>query len=144
MFSKIVVALNDLPEAQRSLHTATDVARSFDAKLTLVSVLGNLPAYAAFAIAFDPDAPDLFRGDRRDMQMNLHENATRLAGEHCVRATSAVIKRRDARATLRFLKDEKADRLVIGLHQHDVYQSRLWTAAYDLARDAPCSVLGVH
>jgi hypothetical protein len=30
MFSKIVVALNDLPESQRALRTAIDLARKFD------------------------------------------------------------------------------------------------------------------
>ena len=43
-----------------------------------------------------------------------------------------------------FLRDERADLLVIGLHQHDFYLSRLWSSVYDLAQDATCSVLGVH
>jgi hypothetical protein len=28
--------------------------------------------------------------------------------------------------------------LVIGLHQHDFYLSRVWNSVYDLAQDAPC------
>jgi len=47
-------------------------------------------------------------------------------------------------AILHFLREERADLLVIGLHQHDFYLSRLWSSVYDLAQDAPCSVLGVH
>ena len=43
-----------------------------------------------------------------------------------------------------FLESQKADLLVIGLHQHDFYVSRLWSSVYDIAQDAPCSVLGVH
>ena len=41
-------------------------------------------------------------------------------------------------------KNVHADQLVIGLHQHDFYLSRLWSSVYDLAQDATCSVLGVH
>ena len=40
MFSKIVVALNDLPESQRALRTAIDLARSCNAELATVSILG--------------------------------------------------------------------------------------------------------
>jgi hypothetical protein len=45
MFSKIVVALNDLPESQRALHAAIGLARSCKAELATVSILGDLPAY---------------------------------------------------------------------------------------------------
>jgi nucleotide-binding universal stress UspA family protein len=144
MFSKIVVALNDLPESQRALRTAINLARSFSASLATVSILGDLPAYTSFAIVVDPDAPTAMREDRRRIQAELHDKATRLAKEHGVHATSAIVEGREAQAILRFLKEEKADLLIIGLHQHDFYLSRLWSSVYDLAQDATCSVLGVH
>jgi hypothetical protein len=59
-------------------------------------------------------------------------------------ATSAIVEGRETRAILHFLREQKADLLVIGLHQHDSYVSRLWSSVYDVAQDAPCSVLGVH
>jgi nucleotide-binding universal stress UspA family protein len=144
MFSKIVVALNDLPESQRALRTAIDLARSFRASLATVSILGDLPAYTSFAIVADPAAPAAIREDRRRIQGELHERATRLAQEHGVQATSAILEGREAHAILRFLKEQKADLLIIGLHQHDFYLARLWSSVYDLAQDATCSVLGVH
>jgi hypothetical protein len=49
----------------------------------------------------------------------------------------------ESQRALRF-KNVHADLLVIGLHQHDFYLSRLWSSVYDLAQDATCSVLGVH
>ena len=144
MFSKIVVALNDLPESQRALRTAIDLARSFDAALATVSILGDLPAYTSLAIVVDPGAPAAMKEDRRRIHAELHEEATRLAQEHGVPATSAVVEGREVQAILHFLKRENADLLVIGLHQHDFYLSRLWSSVYDLAQDAPCSVFGVH
>ena len=144
MYSKIVVALNDLPESQRALRAAIDLARLFNASLTTVSILGDLPAYASFAIVADPAAPSAMKEDRRRIQGELHDRATRLAREHGVQATSAILEGREVQAILSFLKEQKADLLVVGLHQHDFYLSRLWSSVYDLAQDATCSVLGVH
>ena len=144
MFSRIVVALNDLPESQRALRVAIELARSLGSALTTVSILGDLPAYSSFAAAADPSAPIAIQDDRRRLQLELHDKASRLALEHEVQTTSAVIEGRQTQAILHFLKEEKADLLVLGLHQHDFYLSRLWNSVYDLAQEASCSVLGVH
>lgn len=144
MFSKIVVALNNLPESQRALRTAIDMAASFNASLATVSILGDPPAYASFAIVVDPDAPDAMQEARRRIHDQLHEEAAKLAREFGVQAHGAVVQGREVQAVLHYLKEEKADLLVIGLHQHDFYLSRLWSSAYDLAEEASCSVLGVH
>ena len=50
MFTKIVVALNDLPESQRALRAAIELARVSNAELATVSILGDLPAYTSFAM----------------------------------------------------------------------------------------------
>jgi nucleotide-binding universal stress UspA family protein len=144
MFSKIVVALNDQPESQRALRTAIDLARADNAELATVSILGDLPAYTSFAIAGDPGAPNAMKEDRRRFHGELHERASKLVQEHGVHATGAIVEGREVHAVLGFLKDVDADLLVMGLHQHDFYLSRLWSSVYDLAQDAPCSVLGVH
>jgi hypothetical protein len=41
MFSKIAIALNYLPELQRALRTAIELARSWNAELATVSILGE-------------------------------------------------------------------------------------------------------
>jgi nucleotide-binding universal stress UspA family protein len=144
MFSKIVVALNDQPESQRALRTAIDLARADTAELATVSILGDLPAYTSFAIVVDRGAPNAMKEDRQRFHSELHERASKLAQEHGVHATGAIVEGREVIAILGFLKDVNADLVVIGLHQHDFYLSRLWSSVYDLAQDAPCSVLGVH
>jgi nucleotide-binding universal stress UspA family protein len=144
MYSNIVVALYDSPESQRALRTAIDLARSFSASLATVSILGDLPAYASFAIVADPATPGTMREDRRRIQAEVHDRATRLAREHGVQATSAIVEGREVEAVLRFLKEQQADLLVIGPHQNDFYLSRLWSSVYDLGQDATCSVLGAH
>jgi nucleotide-binding universal stress UspA family protein len=144
MFSKIVVALNDQPESQRALRTAIDLACADNAELATVSILGDLPAYTSFAIVVDPGAPNAIKEDRRRFHSELHERASKLAQERGVHATGAIGDGREVQTILGFLKDVNADLLVMGLHQHDFYLSRLWSSVYDLAQDAPCSVLGVH
>jgi nucleotide-binding universal stress UspA family protein len=144
MFSKIVVALNDLPESQRALRAAIDLARLCNAELATVSILGDLPAYTSFAIVVDPNAPRAMKEARLRAYGELHEKASLLAQEHGVRATGSIVEGREVKAILHYLKEENADLLVIGLHQHDFYLSRLWNSVYELAQDATCSVLGVH
>jgi nucleotide-binding universal stress UspA family protein len=144
MFPKIVVALNDHPESQRALRTAIDLARADNAELATVSTLGDLPAYTSFAIVADPGAPNAMKEDRRWFHDGLHERASKLAHEYGVHATDAIVEGRKVQTILGFLKDVNADLPVLGLHQHDFYLSRLWSSVYDLAQDAPCSVLGVH
>jgi len=144
MFTRIVVALNDLPESQRALRTAIDLARSWNATLATVSILGEPPVYAAFSIVVDPGAPTAMMEERRHRHEELHEKTAKLALEQGVRARGSVVSSNEVHAVLRFLKEQRADLLVIGLHQHDFYLSRLWSSVYDLAQEATCSVLGVH
>ena len=101
MFSKIAVALNDLPESQRALRTAISLVQNSKAGLATVPMLEDLPAYTSFEV------------------VELHDSATRLSPEHGVAATSAIIEGRETRSILHYLREHKADLLVIGLHRHD-------------------------
>ena len=144
MFSKIVVALNNLPESQRALRTAIDIAASFNSSLATVSILGDPPAYTSFAFVVDPNASADLRESSRQFHTQLHDAAAKLARERGVEVHSAVVEGREVESILRYLREEKAELLVLGLHQHDFYLSRLWSSVYDLAKEASCSVLGVH
>ena len=144
MFSKIVVALNDLPESQRALRTAIDLARLCNADLATVSLVGDLPAYTSFSVVVDPGAPAAMMEERRLRHKEMHEKAANLARELGVHAQGSIVVGNEVRAILHFLKEQNANLLVVGLHQHDFYLSRLWSSVYDLAQGATCSVLGVH
>ena len=144
MFSKIVVALNDQPESQHALRAAIDLARLCNAELATVSILGTLPAYTSFSIVVDPEAPDAMMEERRRLHKEMHEKAADLARELGVHAQGSIVVGNEVRAVLYFLKEQNADLLVVGLHQHDFYLSRLWSSVYDVAQGAACSVLGVH
>ena len=144
MFSKTVVALNDLPESQRALRTAIELARSCNAELATISILGDLPAYTSFSVVVDPGASAAMMEERQNRHNEMHEKAANIARELGVHTYGSIVVGKEVRAILNFLKEQKADLLVVGLHQHDFYLSRLWNSVYDLAQDATCSVLGVH
>jgi nucleotide-binding universal stress UspA family protein len=144
MFSKIAVALNDLPESQRALRTGIDLARLCKAELATISILEDLPAFAAFSVVADPGAPAAMMEERRQRHKETHEKAANLARQLGVHAQGSIVVGNEVRAILHFLKEQHADLLVVGLHQHDFYLSRLWSSVYDLAQEATCSVLGVH
>ena len=144
MFSRIVVALNDLPESQRALCAAIDLARLCNAELATVSILGDLPAYASFSLVVAPEASNTMMEERQNHHKQLHEKAANLARQSGVHSQGSIVVGNEVRAVLQFLKEQNADLLVIGLHQHDFYLSRLWNSIYDLAQGAICSVLGVH
>src|SRR5258708_14511537 len=92
MFAKVVVALNDLPESQRALRMAIELARACNAELATVSILGDLPAYTSFAMVVDPNTPDAMKEERRRAHGELHEKALLLAQRQGVRAKGSVVK----------------------------------------------------
>lgn len=144
MFSKIVVALNDLPESQRALRAAISLARLCNAELATVSILEDLPAYTSFSAVVDPGVSAAMMEERRQLHNEMHEKAANQALEQGVHVQGSIVAGKEVRAILHFLKEQNADLLVVGLHQHDFYLSRLWNSVYDLAQEATCSVLGVH
>src|SRR5260370_27274645 len=144
MFSKIVVGLNDLPESQRALRTAIELARSCNAEVVTISIRGDFPSYTSFSVFVDPGASAAMMEERQKYHSEMHEKAANMARELGVHTYGSIVVGKEVRAILDFLKEQRADLLVVGLHQHDFSMSRLWNSVYDLAQDATCSVLGVH
>lgn len=144
MFRKLVVAYNESPEAQRALFSGIRLAKSLTAELLTVTALSDLPAYTAFADATDPSATQVLQDDRLKFYRKLQDKARVQAENHGIELQSHLLEGRPVEAIVDFLRRQKADLLVIGLHQHDFYIARLWSTVYELAQDAPCSVLGVH
>jgi nucleotide-binding universal stress UspA family protein len=144
MFKKIAVAYNESPEAERALVCAIQLAKSLGAELRTVTVTVDLPAYTAFAEAADPSLSRVLVDDREKFYAALQQKARVSAQLHGVEVLSHIVTGREVGAIVDFLREQKADLLVIGLHQRDLYLARLWSTVYELAQEAPCSVLGVH
>jgi len=144
MFRKIVVAFNESPESQRAFLVALKLAKSLNAEFLAVTAIGELPAYAAFAAVADSSISRFLEEDRRDFYAKLHDHARAQVESSGIGFHSYLVEGREVEAIVDFLRQQKADLLVVGLHQRDLYIARLWSTVFELAQDAPCSVLGVH
>jgi nucleotide-binding universal stress UspA family protein len=144
MFKKIAVAYNESPEAQRAFASAMQLARTLGAELATITVMADLPAYSAFASAGDSSLGQVLLNDRLNFYKVLEDKARTTAELHEVVLTSHILEGKQVESIVSFLREYRADLLVIGLHQRDLYIARLWSTVYELAQDAPCSVLGVH
>lgn len=144
MFRKIALAYNESPEAQRALVSAIQLAKSLKAELHTVTVMANLPAYTAYVAAADGSLSRVLMDDREKFYETLQENASTFAHQYGVELFCHVVEGDEVKAIVDFIRQHKTDLLVIGLHQRDLYIARLWSTVYELAQEAPCSVLGVH
>jgi nucleotide-binding universal stress UspA family protein len=144
MFRKIVVAFNEAPESQRAFLVALKLAQSLNAELQAVTAIGELPAYTAFAGIADSSISRVLEEDRRVFYAKLQDHARAQVESYGIGFHSYLVEGRQVEAIVNFLRQQKADLLVVGLHQRDLYIARLWSTVFELAQDAPCSVLGVH
>jgi nucleotide-binding universal stress UspA family protein len=144
MFRKIVVAFNEAPESQRAFLVALKLAQSLNAELQAVTAIGELPAYTAFAGIADSSISRVLEEDRRVFYAKLQNHARAQVESYGIGFHSYLVEGREVEAIVNFLRQQKADLVVVGLHQRDLYIARLWSTVFELAQDAPCSVLGVH
>jgi nucleotide-binding universal stress UspA family protein len=144
MYRKIAVAYNESPEAEHALVCAIRLAKCLGAELSTITVAAELPAYTAFAGAADPSLSRVLANDQEKFYVQLEEKARATAQPHGVNLLSHIVEGREVEAIVSFLRRQKTDLLVVGLHQRNLYLARLWSTVYELAQEAPCSVLGVH
>jgi len=144
MFRKITVAYNGSPEAARALAQAIHIAKALSAELGAITVQQDLPPYTAYAAAADSSLSRELIEDQQAHCARLHSEARDTALREGVKLETHLLEGDAVDAIVRFLLDNKTDLLVIGLHRHTSHISRLWSTVYEVALDAPCSVLGVH
>lgn len=144
MFKKIAVAYNQSPEASRALAQAIDLAKVVGAELHAVTVLEDLPSYTAFAAAADSTLTVKLIEDAQDQCKLLQSDARQCALRKGIELKTHLLDGDPCQSIVHFLLDTKADLVVIGLHRNASHISRLWSTVYEVALDAPCSVLGVH
>lgn len=144
MYNKIAIAYDGSWEADRALSSSITLAKNLGAELLIVTALKDLPVYAGYAQALDPAVAHLINEDH----LAIFEGIQRQASERAVAAglsvTTHLIESSEVSHMVGLLREVSADLLVVGLHRQSLYISRLWNTVYELAQDAPCSVLGVH
>ncbi len=123
--------------------SAIKLAKSLNAELLAVTAMADLPAYTAFAGVADSSITRVLEDDRREVlcktSRTRHEPKPRVTASNCAAIWS---KDEQVEAIVDFLRQQKADLLVIGLHQRDLHIARLWSTVYELAQDAPMQCSG--
>ena len=144
MFKRIAVAYNESPEARRALASAIQLAKVLGSELRLITIMEELPAYTAFASATDCSLERTMLDDRSKHYEQFRAEACATAQREGVEVVTHLLDGEVPDRLLEFLLQDKADLLVIGLHRRTSHISRLWSTVYEVAQEAPCSVLGVH
>jgi nucleotide-binding universal stress UspA family protein len=144
MFKKIMVAYNHSAEASRAMAAAIDLAKALHARLAAVSTMDPPPVYTVYATAATTSLVHTLRDDQRERYLQLHSEARNQALQQGVELTTHILDGDEVDAIVDFALRLQADLLVIGIHQHSLYISRLWSSVYSIAQSTPCSVLGVH
>ncbi len=142
MFRKIVVAFNESPESQRAFLVALKLAKSLNAEFLAVTAIGELPAYTAFAGVADSSISRVLEEDRRDFYAKLQDHARAQVESSGIGFHSHLVEGRQVEAIVDFLRQQKADLLVIGLHQRDLYIARLWSTVLRAGAGCPLQCSG--
>lgn len=144
MFKKIAVVYNESPQASRALAQAIDLAKTLGAELHAITVLQDLPPYAAFAAAADFTLTVTLIENSQERCAMLHSDARHAALRKGVELKTLLLKGEPCGSIVRFLLDTTTDLVVIGLYRITSHISRLWSRVYEVSLDSPCNVLRVH
>jgi len=142
MYKRIVVAYNESPEARRALASAIHLTKILGSELRVITIR-ELSANGAYA-AVDSSLPWILLEDRRERYERLQAEARETALREGVEVVTHLLDGDAASALVGFLLQDKPDLLVMGLHRPTSHLSCLWSTVYEVAQEAPCSVLGVH
>jgi len=144
MFSKIAVAYDESPQAERALRVAIELAKNLAAEVLILTVVENPSAYTAYAAGADPSLPRILHQDRELFYEELQAKAIGSAPSEGPVVARHLIEGDEVEAIAGFVREHRVDLLVVGLHHRSSYISRIWSTVYSLAQDVPCSILGVH
>jgi nucleotide-binding universal stress UspA family protein len=143
-FQKIIVAYDDSPSAHDALGAGIELCKLLGTSLQTITVMEPPPAYTGFVVAVAPDVAQGIEADRKRHYEDLMESAVAEGRRHSVEVTGHLVEAEEVDGVISFLRESRADLLVIGLRQHSSHVARLWSTVSSLEEKAPCSVLAVH
>jgi nucleotide-binding universal stress UspA family protein len=140
--SRILVATDFSPHADRALEWGVALAKRFSAELEIATSVFMVPFAAATPGYGMP--PDYMRGIRDAADKRLSELSTRIAGEG-VRVHYTVLHEDPSSGVCALAREKRVDLLALGTRgRSGLAHVLLGSVAERVARLAPCSVLTVH
>jgi nucleotide-binding universal stress UspA family protein len=144
MFKRILVAYDESADASRALSAAIYLAKAVGAELQAVTIFDGSSANIAHAATSGSPLGLTLIQDRRERSEQLLAEARDRAMRRGVQLVTHLVEGEEADSIIQLIAHQKADLLVIGLHRHSQYLSRLWSTVYEGAQHGLCSVLGVQ
>jgi nucleotide-binding universal stress UspA family protein len=139
MFHKILVAHDGSESAQKAMATAVDLASRYGAELHLISVIEELPKYAATI-----DEGDEVKADAMRHYQTIQEEARRQAEQRGVKAYGTIIPGHEVQTIVQHAEQGKFDLLVVGRYGHSArWLKHLGSTSSQIAFHAPCTVMVV-
>jgi nucleotide-binding universal stress UspA family protein len=143
MFKKIAVVFDESPGASHALTSAIALAKTLGSEVQTVTVVEPLAAYTGYVSAA-PLLSHVLTEDRVKFYEQLQETAEAEGRKHSIAIHANLLTGDEVDAIVEFLRQEKMDLLVLGLHRYTPRLGRLWSTVFALEQEAPCSVLGIH
>jgi nucleotide-binding universal stress UspA family protein len=142
MFQRILVAHDGSTGAQKAMAVAIGLAQRFGAEIHLISVIEELPKYAATIDEVQEVNAEAIRHYRA-----IQDEACRQAEEHGVKAYGTygtIIPGHEVQTMVQQADQRKLDLLVVGRYGHSARRPlHLGSTSIQIAFQAPCSVMVV-
>jgi nucleotide-binding universal stress UspA family protein len=139
MFRKIMVALDESPEADKALQAAIRLARELPAELSVVSVIEPLPAYYSFAVTALSVCE--WREQKRKLYTSLQARARQRAKTAGLWLDTELVDGDEVGSIIRCARRYGADLLVLGMPKHKLL---IGHTGKDIATRSPCALLGIR
>jgi len=139
MFRKILVAHDGSPGAYQAMTVAIDLARHYGAEIHLISVIEELPKYAATLDEVDEVHAEATRHYRA-----IQAEACQQAERRGVKAYDKVVPGHEVETIVRYAEQEQCDLLVVGRQGHSArWLKHLGSTSSQITFYAPCTVMVV-
>ncbi len=139
MFRKILVAHDGSPGAQRAMAAAIDLARHYGAEIHLISVIEELPKYAATLDEVD----EVYAEATRHYEA-IQAEACQQAERRGVKAFDKVVPGHEVETIVHYAEEQQCDLLVVGRQGHSArWLKHLGSTSSQITFHAPCTVMVV-
>ena len=139
MLHKILVAHDGSPGAHRAMAVAIDLARHYGAESQIISVIEELPTYAATL-----DEVEEVHAEALRHYQAIQAEACQQAERQGVKAYDKIIPGHEVDAIVHYAEEQQCDLLVVGRQGHSArWLKHLGSTSSQLTYYAPCTVMVV-
>lgn len=139
MFRKILVAHDGSEGAHKAMAVAIDLASRYGAELHLISVIEELPKYAATI-----DEVEGVKAQAIQHYEAIQQEASRQAERRSVKAYDRIVPGHEVQTIVEYAEQGGFDLLVVGRHGHSArWLKHLGSTSSQITFRAPCSVMVV-